>query len=219
MIKLRYTWEPYIKYGRKLELDKGSYLYNQQEEGKGFYYLDKGAIKISLLSHEGLERTINYVPEGMLFGEHGVNNEPYLTTACTITSSVIYYFSDQAFEEICNTFPEAITIFTDSLIFKFRTLAEIIAFMNSPVEQQMAHFLIKLVSENGSIPLNQTEFAKYIGASRISVNKTLSKWRKSGIIDFIDNKIFITDMKQLDGIRLKSVDFPYHLDHLLLSSE
>lgn len=209
---LRNAWSPYIKYGDKLEFEENSMVYCQGGEGKGFFFLAEGGIKITLLSKEGVERTVNYVPGGMLFGEHGSRKQPYLTSALTTCSSVVYHFSDDALVKVCENHPEAACIFTNSLIYKFRILAEIIAFLNSPVEQQMAHYLLKLINENGNISIDQTSFARYIGTSRITVNKILNKWKQQNII-YISNKTIdilevnrLKDLRGSDGIHISNLD-------------
>ncbi|MBV7508230.1 Crp/Fnr family transcriptional regulator [Bacillus sp. sid0103] len=217
MKNLRYSWRPFIKYGKKLEVEENEVVYNQGSEGKGFFYLAKGGIKITLLSHEGVERTVNYVPEGMLFGEHGARNEPYLTSAISNGQSEIYFFSDEALLMICKEHPEAAGIFTNSLIYKFRILAEIIAFLNSPVEQQMAHFLLKLISENGNVSIDQTSFARYIGTSRITVNKILNKWKNQKWIQISNRTIDILDINRLKELRDSGAINISNLDILMLT--
>ncbi|PFP25688.1 Crp/Fnr family transcriptional regulator [Bacillus sp. AFS073361] len=218
MKNLRYSWRPFLKYGKKLEVEENEIVYHQGSEGKGFFYLSRGGIKITLLSHEGVERTVNYVPEGMLFGEHGTRNEPYLTSAISNCQSEIYFFSDEALVMICKEHPEAACIFTNSLIYKFRILAEIIAFLNSPIEQQMAHFLLKLVSENGNFSIDQTSFARYIGTSRITVNKILNKWKNQQWIQISKRTIDILEIDRLKELRDSGVINILNLDVLMLSN-
>jgi CRP/FNR family transcriptional regulator, cyclic AMP receptor protein len=214
---LRYAWGPYLIYGKKLLIEENSVVYHQGSEGRGFFFLSSGGIKITLLSQEGVERTVNYVPEGMLFGEHGARKENYLTSAITTCPSVIYHFSDEALETICTEHPEAACIFTNSLIYKFRILAEIISFLNSPVEQQMAHYLLKLINENGSFSIDQTSFARYIGTSRITVNKILNKWKNQKLIRLSNRTIDILDINHLKNIRDSGATHISNLDILMLT--
>ncbi|KON88729.1 Crp/Fnr family transcriptional regulator [Sporosarcina globispora] len=200
MNKLRNRWEPFLKYGESFKADKNKVIYRQGEKGRGFYYLSKGEIKITLLSDKGDERIINIVPPGMLFGEHGVHGEQYLTSAISNLPSHIYFFSDRVFSAICKDYPDAAGIYTDSLIYKFRTLADIISIMDSPVEQQMAYYLLKLAEESGKASMNQTALSKYIGASRITVNKVIQKWKKENYITIINRQILIKDMDKIKSI-------------------
>ncbi|MDP4163465.1 MAG: Crp/Fnr family transcriptional regulator [Bacillota bacterium] len=217
MKNLRYAWIPFLSYGKILQIEENSVVYHQGGEGKGFYYLCKGGVKITLLSKEGVERTVNYVPEGMLFGEHGVKKESYITSAITTCPSILYYFSDNALVNICNEHPDAACLFTNSLLYKFRILAEIISFLNSPVEQQMAHFLLKLISENGNLSIDQTSFARYIGTSRITVNKILNKWKNQKIIHLSNGTIEILDSNRLKNLRDSGANHIANLDVLTLS--
>lgn len=200
MKELLYKWEPFLKYGQRFQAERQKLIYRQGEKGRGFYYLSIGEIKITLLSDQGNERIINIVPPGMLFGEHGVQQEPYLTSATTTCPSTIYFFSDEAVAEIYSEFPAAAAIYTDSLIYKFRTLAEIISLIDSPVEQQMAYYLVKLYEENGSAAMNQTTFAKYLGSSRITVNKVIQKWKQDHYITLEGRQIIIKNIETLKAI-------------------
>lgn len=200
MQNLRYIWQPYLSYGQLFEFERNKVVYYQGEPGRGIYYLAKGEIKVTLLSDHGDERIINIVPPGMLFGEHGVHGELYLTSGTTTCQSAVYYFSDEAIAAICRDHPEAAGIYTDSLIYKFRTLAEIIAHLDSPVEQQMAFYLLKLVQENGNASMNQTAFSKYIGTSRITVNKIIQKWKQQDYIELQKREIVIKDFEKIRAI-------------------
>src|SRR5574342_329684 len=106
MLDLRYKWKPFLKYGQMIEFEKNKVIYRQGETGKGIYYLCKGEVKITLLSDKGDERIINIVPPGMLFGEHGIQNELYLTGAYTCRQSMIYHFSDEVLSIICKEHTE-----------------------------------------------------------------------------------------------------------------
>jgi CRP/FNR family transcriptional regulator, cyclic AMP receptor protein len=200
MLNLRHKWGPYLKHGQLLEMEKNKVVYHQGETGRGFYYLSSGEVKITLLSDKGDERIINVVPPGMLFGEHGIHEDPYLTSAMTTCPSTVYFFSDEALANTCKEHPEAATVFTNSLIYKFRILAEIITLIDSPVEQQMAYYLLKLVRENGNVPMNQTSLAKYIGTSRITINKVIQKWKQNDYIELHNRQIVIKEMERIKAI-------------------
>ncbi|MEK4025264.1 Crp/Fnr family transcriptional regulator [Mammaliicoccus sciuri] len=215
-MQLRYSWQPYLDFGQQLDLDQGVFVYQQHEEGKGFYYLNNGLIMNSIISTDGNEHVINYITEGMLFGEPGIFHEPYITNARAVRSSVVYYFSDLAYNEVCDAFPEARLVFTKALLFKLRTMAEIVTFMNGNIEQKIAHFTIKLDSEIGEvIPFTQTNFAEFLGISRKSVNQVINKWRKEGIIDVVGDVLEIKDRQRLKEIRTLNTNFDYNVDYLL----
>ncbi|WP_066365385.1 Crp/Fnr family transcriptional regulator [Neobacillus fumarioli] len=200
MKDLRYRWKSFLQYGIRSEVEKNKLIYRQGEQGKGFYYLGSGEVNIILLSDKGHERIINVVPAGMLFGEHGVDGQPYLTSATAACPSVIYFFSDEMAFALYQEHPEAAAIFTDSLIYKFRIIAEMISLMESPIEQQMAYFLLKLVEENRNASMNQTLFAKYLGANRITVHKVIQKWKQQQYIAVKNRQIVILNFEKIKAI-------------------
>ncbi|MFJ7728509.1 Crp/Fnr family transcriptional regulator [Neobacillus sp. NPDC097160] len=215
-MQLRYSWEPYIQFGQQLEINEDAFIYQQQEEGKGFYYLNKGLIMNTIIDPDGTEHAINYITEGMLFGEPGIYDKPYMANARAIRSSSVYYFSNIAFKETCHKFPEARIVFTRALLYKLRTLAEIITFMNGTTEQKIAHFTIKLDYEIGEmIPFTQTNFARFLCVSRKSVNQIINKWQKEGIINVVGDVLEIKDKQRLMDIRTSNAKLDYNSDYLL----
>jgi CRP-like cAMP-binding protein len=104
---------------------------------------------------------------------------------------------------MCKEHPEAALLFTNSLIYKVRLLAELISFHDSPIEQQTAHYLLKLLQIHGNenIPIDQTSLARYIGTSRITVNKIIQKWKNLKLVEFCHRgEIVITDIEKLREI-------------------
>ncbi|MBP1965011.1 Crp/Fnr family transcriptional regulator [Paenibacillus aceris] len=203
MSNLRYKLEPYLSYAQVLHFKKKASIYRQGEGGKGFYYLEQGGVKIVLLSDNGHERIVDYIQIGTLLGEHGVSKSPYLTSAFATSPSILYYFSDEALTKMCKDHPEAALIFTNSLIYKVRLLAELIAFHDSPVKQQTAYYLLKLlqIHENENIPIDQTSLARYVDTSRITVNTIVQKWKSLGLIEFSHpGTIRITNIDKLREI-------------------
>lgn len=209
MLELRYTWKPFLHMGKKCDIPKNVVIYHQGESGKGFYYLESGAVKVSILSDKGDERIVNYVPEGMLLGEHGIKKQgSYLTTAITTASSTLYFFSQENFSTICANNPDAINIFVHSLIYKFRTLADVVSLLDCEVEQQIAYYLLKLLHDNGGVFVNQTSLSQYVGASRITVNKILQKWKQAGWIQIAGREIHILNHKKIEAIFIGKVEAP-----------
>lgn len=187
-------------YGQKIVYKKNKVLFNQGEAGKGFYYLLEGEVKISVVSNEGNERDIDYVTPGELIGEQGFKNDPYSTTAKTTTSSVLYFFSNQTFNQMCTDIPEAASLFTDSLIMKVRLLAESIALLNAPAEYRLAHFLNKMYikKKRNNIKISQTSLAHFIGTSRITVYKIIKQLEQQGLLQLHKGDIVLLDLKKLE---------------------
>lgn len=197
-----FAWEPFISYGKKRQVKKNAILYRQGEIGSGFYYLDQGEVKIKLLSDKGDERIIDYISPGELLGEQGIKGEAYFTTASVTKTSTLFYFSNEAFQQICKDHPTAANIIMNSIIRKVRLLAKTVSLQNSSMEHQMAHFLYKLYKKHRKtdLTIDQTSLAHYIGTSRVTVYKILQQWKTREIITITNRKIHLIDVEKLQSI-------------------
>lgn len=199
---LHYKWEPFLIYAIKKYYTKNSVLFRQDEIGDGFYYLYEGEVIVKLILEQGEERIIDYVTAGELIGEQGIKSEPYFATCIAKTPSIVYYFSNNAFNQMCKKDPLASNLVMVTLINKIRLFGETVSLLDTPIEYQMAHLLHKLWKKRGSfdITLNQTALARYIGTSRITVYKILQKWKKEDIISITDRKIIIKDIEKIKSM-------------------
>ncbi|HHW37301.1 MAG TPA: Crp/Fnr family transcriptional regulator [Bacillales bacterium] len=204
MNEITHRWNSYVLkgYGEKKVFNKNKVLFHQGETGKGFYYLTEGEVKISVISNEGHERTIDYVRQGELLGEQGFMNAPYATTAKTTTTSTLYFFSDQTFNSLCSEIPEASIVFTNSLIMKVRLLAESIVIINAPAEYRLAHFLYKLYRKTGehNLKISQIALGHFIGTSRITIYKILKQLEQKGLIELKNRDIQLLNIEELESM-------------------
>jgi CRP/FNR family transcriptional regulator, cyclic AMP receptor protein len=193
MDSFRYAWESYLSYGKKKSYTKDTVVCRQGEEGNGFYYVSQGYVKTTLLSDRGDERILNFIPSGMIFGEVGINKDPYLGNSTTATPCVLYHFSYATFNDLRLIDPQAGILLTRSLLHTFRKLSETIKLLDCPIEQQMAHYLTTMIVETDAIPIDQTSMAKDLGTSRVTINKVIQKWKNKGVIQFSNRIIHIID--------------------------
>jgi CRP-like cAMP-binding protein len=204
MNEITCSWNSYLAsgYGEKKVFKKNTVLFHQGETGKGFYFLTDGEVKISVISNEGHERTIDYVRPGELLGEQGFINDPYATTAKTTTTSTLYYFSNQTFNLLCSEIPEASIVFTNSLIMKVRLLAESIILLNAPAEHRLAHFLYKIYKKTGehNLKMSQIALGHFIGTSRITVYKILKQLEQKGLIELKNGDIQLLNIQELENL-------------------
>ncbi|MEV9639799.1 Crp/Fnr family transcriptional regulator [Mammaliicoccus sciuri] len=212
MNEQQYTWKNIINsgYGKRIDVNKNTVLFRQGEIGQGFYYLEKGEVRISLLSNQGSERDIDYVMPGDLLGEQGFNHNPYFTTASSTIPSTLYFFSKKDFDLLCVDIPEAANMLMNSLIVKVRLLAETTSILNAPADYRLAHLLYKLhLRENDfKVKLSQVSLARFIGTSRVTVYKIINQWKAEEMIDYDQGYIHFLDITKLK----------YFLDNALYSS-
>ncbi|SFE89537.1 Crp/Fnr family transcriptional regulator [Alteribacillus iranensis] len=194
-----FTWRNVKHYGQRLTIPKKEIIYHQGEEGKGFYFLEEGEVKISIIRDDGYERIIDYVTPEQLIGEQGISNDSYVTTAETITDSVLYYFTKNKFHQLCKEVPEAAEAFSISFITKIRLLVDAQSLLDAPVDVQLAHYLLLLCQKHNSfwIEINKTAMSRYLGKSRVTIWKILKQWEKKDIIRLQDHFVHLKDVAAL----------------------
>lgn len=165
-----------------------------------FYYVDKGRVRISIMSIEGKERIQSILGEDTFFGSVFIvkdfNDSVYISTE---TECDIYQFNKDMFWKLINTSELFRTTILDNLSNIY--LAKV-------KEQESQAFktcrdrLYKMLTasvdydnptDKGWSKLkfqySQSDMAKIIGANRFTVTKLLQELRDEGLIRMLNNKI------------------------------
>lgn len=193
-------WEHYFKYGERIFTKGNTTIYTQGLIGDGFYFLQKGLVKIVTTNSNGMERILHIEGAGQVFGEQAFDKKPYFSSAVTVMDSVLYYFSCKRFNELIVSDHELLNLVLNAAIQKVQILADDIMLKSIPAEKQIAIMLLKIMhtSNDDRIYLTQQELSKYTGLTRITVYKTLKKWKEEGLIE-VKNRMII--IKQPDKLK------------------
>lgn len=187
----------FIRNGQRRFVKKNTVIYRQGELGTGFYYVEKGLVKIFTCSTTGEEINLDFRGKGHIFGELALVQEPYISTAVAAEDAVLYYFSNGRFREMVRQNDVPLHLVLNSLLAKLNIQVE--TKLLTSAEQLIAHALLKLASTSGQnqISIKQTDLANFTGLTRITVNKTFQKWKKANIISMENKMITIKDINQL----------------------
>ncbi|WP_179295475.1 Crp/Fnr family transcriptional regulator [Bacillus sp. FJAT-45350] len=183
-------WGPYLKYGKRLFFRRKSTIYLQGNKGTGFYYVEKGLIKIVTSTVGGEDKILDVSGSGRVFGEQAIDEQHYFTSAVALEDSAVYYISAETFKELTRKYPDILALFVDSVIQKVNLLKEMISKMFTS-EQRIAYCLLKLyyITGKNKIVFTQQELASYTGLTRVTVYKTLKKWKEEEAV-FVENRTF-----------------------------
>ncbi|MFD1706242.1 Crp/Fnr family transcriptional regulator [Siminovitchia sediminis] len=192
-------WVNYLVYGKRLFFKEQSIIFNQGVLGEGFYYIEKGLVKILSKTANNTDRILNVAGHGQLIGEQVIDDLPYFSTAVCHKDSIVYFFSKQDYRKMIQHHPEVITLLAQSLIQKEKLLLNNINITHSDTEFQIAHFLISLTNASRTkiVDLTQQELSHYVGLTRITIYKVFKRWTKEGIIFLQNRKIHILDYDAL----------------------
>lgn len=200
------SWEPYLKYGIRSFYKRRSVIYKKNDEStKGFYYLEKGLIKITTDTFHQDNYIIDIVSSQMPFGEQGTDGNRYFSTATALEDSIVYFFPEKDVQEVMKTDIQFSMLIYNHLTKKLKTLSDNILLHSLPAEKQLALALLSLMEKFESIhfPFSQKELCAYTNLNRITIYHILKKWDKQ-IVTVENKRIYIEDVDALKKVAMLS---------------
>ena len=187
---------------------KNMLLFMEGEPGEAFYFINSGKVKIFRTSEDGKEHIIHILGPGDVFAEVTLfSNIAYPASASVYEDAVISTIRNSDLENIIRHNSELalniIKILTRKLLFAQNKIKEL-AF--SDVFARTANQIIKLANSYGKstgkgilldINISRQELAEMIGATRETVSRAISKFKKEKSITEEKDKIVILDQDKL----------------------
>lgn len=192
---------------RKFRANEMIFMENDRDDC--LYYIANGMVKLSMLSNDGKEKTLFILRDSQFFGEVSlVDGLEYCVNAETLTNTVIYSMNYKDIKEILAREPEIafdlLQIMAEKMRFLTQQIKDIIFYdiagrMASQILIFMKKFGVK--TKKGvliDLSLTHQELANLLGASRVTVTKTLNNFQEEQIIEIVNKKILIIDQVRLN---------------------
>jgi CRP/FNR family transcriptional regulator, cyclic AMP receptor protein len=196
---LKGTFDPALFLGREgagkhvEKYQKNQRIFGQGEVADSVFYVQKGKVKITVLSEHGKEAVVGIFAEGQFFGEACLGGAKIRTATshameeCLITSiSKTAMFAALGKEPLFSAFFTAYLLSRNS-----RIEDDLIDQLFNSSERRLARLLLLLAKfgeEGGGAPspitLSQETLAEMIGTTRSRVSFFMNKFRKRGFIDY-----------------------------------
>ncbi|MCM2534679.1 Crp/Fnr family transcriptional regulator [Neobacillus pocheonensis] len=197
-------WDNYLHFGTRQFFKEKAFIYKQGTLGDGFYYLQKGLIKVTTTTIVGNDRLLNIALPGQLLGVQAMDHKSHFTTATAVKDSILYFFSFERFEKLMNLQPSLLNTFIRTVIHKMHILADKIYLDTLLPEQQLARILLNICYEfkNSEVPLSQQDLVKCTGLNRITIYKILKQWKEENVLEIQGKKYIIRNpdvLKKLLG--------------------
>ncbi|MFD1707867.1 Crp/Fnr family transcriptional regulator [Siminovitchia sediminis] len=193
----RKGWEDYFQYGKRTFYRKKSIIYSvDSSERTGFYYLERGFVKVSTKTFSGEERTIDIVSAGRTFGEQTADERPYFSTAVALEDCVVYFFRYDVIKRLMDDDHQLRILIYSGLTEKLKLLANNVMIQSLPPERQLAQSLLHILRKynDHQIPMTQKELSSFTGLKRGTIYKIFKKWGDEVII--VEKKKIIVKMPQ-----------------------
>ena len=170
-------------------------VYFQGEISERFYYLKSGSVKIFITSQNGTEKTLTILQKGNVFGEAAFfDHLPRVSSAKTLEKSEILVIDRKILTALFTQNP---SVAMDMLTYLAKTIRMLSAqvdhmtFWNA--DKRIAQLLVNLKTKENIVNITHEEIGNLIGATRITVSKTLTKFSAKGWIETRYRSIFIKE--------------------------
>lgn len=196
-------WKPFALHHRAVPYDQGQIIYLQESTATSFYYLKSGRVKTYISSPEGSERVLNIYQAGNLFGEASFFDElPRVSSAVAMTDCELVPIDRPMVLSELSENPELALALLKYLARTVRLLSaqvDNMAFLQA--DQRIARYLLTLPREaDGLVRCSQEEIASAVSASRVTVNRTLQKFARAGLVETAYGAIRILKPEQLSRL-------------------
>jgi CRP/FNR family transcriptional regulator, cyclic AMP receptor protein len=179
--------------GRKVvSYRRGEVVFSQGDAATDVRYLQKGAIKLSVLSRIGKEAVVAMLAPGDFFGEGVLTGQALRigTATAVLPSSVLSIEKDAMVRLLHEQSGFSDRFIAYMLARNIRIEADLVDQLFNSSEKRLARMLLLLARYGETNPsrtvpkLSQEVLAEMIGATRSRVNFFMNKFRKLGFIEY-----------------------------------
>lgn len=175
-----------------LSFKRGATIYSQGDPSESVFYIQKGRVKLNVISDQGKEAVVAIMEAGQFFGEGCLNGETArVATTQSLGDSVITSITKHAMREALKNEPHFADLFVTYLITRTsRVEADLIDQLFNSSERRLARLLLLLAhfGKEGAQPIDveirQETLAEMIGTTRSRVSFFMNKFRKLGFISY-----------------------------------
>ena len=175
------------------EYQKDQVVFSQGGEADAVFYIQKGKIKLTVVSERGKEAVVGVLEPDHFFGEGCLNGHPLrVTTATAIDQCLITRITKAAMIATLHDEPEFSQLFMADLLSRNSRIEEdLIDQLFNSSEKRLARTLLLLANfgkEATVEPIigkfSQETLAEMIGTTRSRVSFFMNKFRKLGYIEY-----------------------------------
>jgi CRP-like cAMP-binding protein len=176
-----------------LEFQKNQNVFAQGDVADTVFYIQKGKVKVTVLSDQGKEAVVGILEPGQFFGEGCMNGHRLrISTATAMVDCVITAITKDAMLAALRDQPELSEMFMAHLLTRNSRIEEdLIDQLFNSSERRLARMLLLLANfekEGSPQPISpnisQETLAEMIGTTRSRVSHFMNKFRKLGLIDY-----------------------------------
>jgi len=176
-----------------LEPRKNQKIFEQGDVAETVFYIQKGKVKLTVLSEQGKEAVVAILEPGHFFGEGCMNGHKMrISTTTAMEDCVITSITKDAMISALHDEPKFSELFMSYLLTRNSRIEEdLIDQLFNSSERRLARLLLLLANfGKGGEPqrinpnIGQETLAEMIGTTRSRVSHFMNKFRKLGLISY-----------------------------------
>jgi CRP/FNR family transcriptional regulator, cyclic AMP receptor protein len=176
-----------------LEFHKNQHVFEQGDVADTVFYIQRGKVKLTVVSEQGKEAVIGILEPGQFFGEGCMNGHPLrIATTTAMEDCVITSITKASMIAAIHDEPKFSELFMAFLLTRNSRIEEdLIDQLFNSSERRLARLLLLLANfgkEGRPVPINpnisQETLAEMIGTTRSRVSHFMNKFRKLGLINY-----------------------------------
>ncbi len=203
-----------LNFATERRVRRNQMIFQRGDSGSSMMAVLRGRVRISSVSGDGKELTLNVISPGEIFGEIALlDGEPRSADATAIEETLLLLVERRHFLPFVRQNEDLFARLLAVLCRRLRRTSmalEEIALFDLPV--RLARVLLKLSEDYGrpsaagtriDLKLSQRDLSNLVASSRESVNKQLRTWRENGTIELDGG--FILLRRPFDLLRMTDV--------------
>ena len=176
-----------------LSFQKKQSIFAQGDATDGLFFIQKGKVRLSVVSEVGKEATLAILGEDDFFGEGGLAGQLLrMASATAVTDCVLLHVEKKAMALAMSLEPKLSAMFVKCLVKRnIRYQEDLVDQLFNSSEKRLARVLLLMahfgedgVSEMMVPRLNQQTLAEMVGTTRSRVSFFMNRFRKLGFIHY-----------------------------------
>jgi CRP/FNR family transcriptional regulator, cyclic AMP receptor protein len=171
----------------------GTIIFGQGDPAPSIMYVEKGAVRLSVLSHSGKEAVVAVLDPGHFFGEGCLAGQTQrMATATAMDACTVLTVEKSEMVHRLRARPDFAERFLSHMLTRnIRIEEDLVDQLFNSTEKRLARTLLLLarygepqVSHRALPKVSQELLAEMVGTTRSRVNFFMNKFRKLGFIDY-----------------------------------
>ena len=190
----------------RLPLQQGAQLLKQGDPPDHLFMVERGRIKMSVVTPEGRQLTLRFMGPGEIIGCAAIfRGIAYPATATAVEDTTVLSWSAAQINDLVRRFPpfaaNALAIVGGRAVEMLQRLRES---ATEKVEQRIARSLLRVAASQGiaggRVAISRHDLAELAGGTLYTVSRTISAWSRQGIVSGGRGHVSIRDRARLMAI-------------------